>query len=141
MAGIPWRRLSTVEPDRDYLVMASWLPLASHRTIPRFLRLTLAVARQLESTTGLVGYSLLAQPLAKTFWTLSAWQDGTALVAFTRTMPHLQVMRELRPFMTASKFTQWTVTGSSLPVTWHDAMRQLGLPSGTYSLGPREQGE
>lgn len=129
MAGTPWRQLSTVEPDRDYLVMASWLPLASHRTIPKFLRLTLAVARQLEDTAGLVGYSLLAQPLAKTFWTLSAWQDGKALAAFTRTMPHSQVMNELRPFMTTSKFSQWTVVGSLLPVTWHDAMGQLGVPS------------
>ena len=124
MPAIPWRRFSAVEPDREYLAMASRLPLVSHRTIPRFLRLTLVVARQLQRTPGLVGYSLLAAPIAKTFWTLSAWQDQHALAAFTRAMPHLQVMKDLRPHMRAT-FARWTVHGSSLPVTWTDAIARL----------------
>jgi hypothetical protein len=125
MPAIPWRRFSAVEPDREYLAMASRLPLVSHRTIPRFLRLTLVVARQLQRTPGLVGYSLLAQPIAKTFWTLSAWQDQHALAAFTRAMPHLQVMKDLRPHMRATTFARWTVHGSTLPVTWTDAIARL----------------
>lgn len=128
MPAIPWRSFSAVEPNREYLVMASRLPLVSHRTIPKFMRLTLAVARQLQRTPGLVGYSLLAQPVAKTFWTLSAWQDQHALAAFTRAMPHLHVMKDLRPHMTTTKFTRWTVPGSSLPVTWADAIARLNEP-------------
>jgi hypothetical protein len=108
--------------------MASRLPLVSHRNIPRFMRLTLVVARQLQHSPGLVMYSLLAQPIAKTFWTLSAWQDQHALAAFTRAMPHLQVMKDLRPHMRATTFARWTVHGPSLPVTWADAIARLNEP-------------
>ncbi|HUG85868.1 MAG TPA: hypothetical protein VMM13_14995 [Euzebya sp.] len=125
MPAIPWRSFATAKRDREYLVMASRLPLVSHRSTPWFMRLTLVVARQLQHTPGLVGYSLLAQPFAKTFWTLSAWQDTAALVTFTRAMPHLRVMADLRPHMGPPTFTQWTVRGSALPVSWTDAIAQL----------------
>lgn len=79
MPAIPWRTKTAATPEQDYVVMASRLPLQSHRTIPRFISLTVSVARQLERTSGLVGYSLLAQPGRKKFWTLSAWSDQNAL--------------------------------------------------------------
>jgi hypothetical protein len=60
MPPLPWRTKPQPDPDRTYLVMASRLPLRSRRTVPRFLRLTLSVVRQLERTDGLVGYTLLA---------------------------------------------------------------------------------
>jgi heme-degrading monooxygenase HmoA len=109
--------------------MASRLPLRSYRTIPRFLGLTASVARQLEATPGLVGYSLLAQPVRKTFWTLSAWTDQDALNAFARTMPHLAVMGKLRPRMGPTRFITWTAPGSALPITWDDAIERLMGPA------------
>jgi heme-degrading monooxygenase HmoA len=125
MPAIPWRRLTQPEAEQEYLVMASRLPLHSYRTIPRFLGLTLSVARQLERTEGLIGYSLLAQPTRKTFWTLSAWRDQQALHAFVRTLPHLNVMKVLRPYMGPTKFTTWQVRGAALPVAWDDAIETL----------------
>lgn len=125
MPAIPWRTVATAQPNRSYLVMASRLPLTSRRTVPRFMALTLSVVRQLGRTNGVVGYSLLAQPLKGTFWTLSAWHDQAALDAFVRTMPHLGVMGKLRPHMRPTKFTTWTVSGSALPVTWDDAIERL----------------
>ena len=105
--------------------MASRLPLRSHRAIPRFLGLTVAVARQLEDTRGLVGYSLSAQPMRKTFWTLSAWTGSDALDAFVRTLPHLDVMGRLRPHMGHTRFTTWAAPGSALPIAWDDAVERL----------------
>jgi heme-degrading monooxygenase HmoA len=125
MPPLPWRTKLPVIPHQDYLVMASRLPLRSHRSIPRFLRLTASVARQLEGTSGLVGYSLLAQPIRKTFWTLSAWTDRDALDAFVRTMPHLAVMGKLRTHMGPTRFTTWTAPGSALPVPWDGAVERL----------------
>jgi len=117
--------------------MASRLPLVSHRTIPRFLRLTLAVARQLQHSPGLVGYSLLAQPIAKTFWTLSAWQDQHAPTTFTRARPHLQVMKDLRPhMMSTSRFIRWAVLGSSLPVNWGRRLRAAQRGAGADMNAP-----
>ena len=83
------------------------------------------MARQLEGTSGLVGFSLLAQPMRKTFWTLSAWTDKDALDAFVRTMPHLAVMKRLRTHMGPTSFTTWMAPGSALPIAWDDAMERL----------------
>jgi hypothetical protein len=129
MPTIPWREAHRPEPDADYLVMASRLPLRSLTKVPWFMGLTVSVVRQLERTDGLVGYSLRAQPLAKTFWTLSAWTDDDALAAFTRAMPHVSVMARLRPHMSQTRFTTWRVPGSGLPIRWDDAIGRLQNPS------------
>jgi hypothetical protein len=131
MPPLPWRTTLPALPHQEYLVMASRLPLRSHRTIPRFLGLTVSVARQLEDTSGLVGYSLLAQPVRKTFWTLSAWTDRDALNTFVRTMPHLAVMGKLRTRMGPTRFTTWTAPGSALPIPWDDAIERLMGSSAT----------
>src|SRR5688572_1900649 len=125
MPPLPWRTTLPALPHQEYLVMASRLPLRSHRTIPRFLGLTVSVARQLEGASGLVGYSLLAQPMRKTFWTLSAWTDRDALDAFVRTMPHLAVMRKLRTHMGHTRFITWMAPGAALPIAWDDAIERL----------------
>jgi hypothetical protein len=115
----------------DYLVMASRLPLRSLATVPRFVGLTVSVVRQLERSDGLVGYSLRAQPLAKTFWTLSAWTDQVALSRFAAEMPHRAVMTRLRPHMGVTRFETWTCGGSALPVAWEEAVERLVRPAGS----------
>jgi hypothetical protein len=93
------------------------------------------VVRQLERTEGLVGYTLLAQPMKGTFWTLSAWADQRHLDAFARAMPHLAVIRKLRPRMGPTRFTFWTVQGSALPITWDEATDRLMSSSATPGHG------
>ena len=115
--------------------MATFLPLKSYRTIPRFLRLASSVAGQLEGTSGLVGYSLLAQPTRARFWTLSAWTDRRALGAFVREMPHLGVMGQLRPYMGPTRFTAWTVLGSTVPISWEEATERLMGPTASSAGG------
>jgi hypothetical protein len=131
MPTVPWRRRLTPEPEVDYLVMASRLPLRSLATVPRFVGLTVSVVRQLERSDGLVGYSLRAQPLAKTFWTLSAWTDQVALSRFAAEMPHRAVMTRLRPHMGVTRFETWTCGGSALPVAWEEAVERLVRPAGS----------
>ncbi len=125
MPTIPWRRKLTPAPGSEYLVLASRLPLLSITKVPRFMGLTVSVVRQLERADGLVGWSLRAQPFAKTFWTLSAWTDERALGEFVRRMPHNAVMGKLRPHMGPTLFTTWKASGSTLPVAWDDALTRL----------------
>jgi hypothetical protein len=40
------------------------------------------VTKQLASAEGVLGYSVLARPLSKLFWTLSMWKDEAALRTF-----------------------------------------------------------
>ena len=125
MPAIPWTTFIDADPEQEYLVMASRLPLQSFLYIPTFLRLTLAVRRQLARTEGLVGYALNAELTKKTFWTVSVWVDDEHLGRFARAMPHVDVIRQLRPHIAPTTFTTWTARGNELPVTWHDAMRRL----------------
>jgi hypothetical protein len=69
MPALPWTARQAVDPGREYLAMASRLPLKSHRSIPGFLRDATAIRRQLARASGLVGYALDAELGRKTFWT------------------------------------------------------------------------
>ena len=125
MPALPWFRISTVDPATELTVMATRLPLRRYRHIPAFLRWTLRIRGQLADAPGLVGYSLDAHLLRKTFWTLSAWTDQEAMGAFVRTDPHRSAMEAIRPHMDRSVFVSWTVTGADLPVTWSDTRRRV----------------
>jgi hypothetical protein len=72
------------------------------------------------------GEGLIARPLHRTFWTLSAWQDQAALRAATGRQPHVQIMKHFRPLMTASSFVTWTAT--DLPIQWDEARHRLEKP-------------
>ena len=132
-APSPPRTLSP-GPDSEILVLASRPPLRSIWKVPWFLGLTVSVVRQLEPSDRLVGWSLRAQPLARTFWTLSAWTDATALREFVNQTPHSAAMRKLRPHMGPMRFTSWTVHGSALPVAWDEAIVRL-MGAGATSGG------
>lgn len=85
---MPWKSTQKAEPGRDYLALLSFLPLKSYWGLPGFVLGTAGVMKQLAAAEGLVGYSLLGRPLAKSFWTLSVWQDEAALDEFIRHPPH-----------------------------------------------------
>lgn len=139
MPAIPWKSFTDADPEREYLVMASRLPLRSYRSIPQFLRLTRAVQRQLAATEGLVGYALNAQLTRKTFWTVSAWLDDEHLGTFARTMPHVDVIRQLRPHMAPTTFITWTVRGDALPVPWENAMARLAAATDARSAEAKQR--
>jgi quinol monooxygenase YgiN len=125
MPASPWRTFGSPEPERDYVALLSYLPLKSYWRIPHFFRYTVQVVRQLASADGMVGYSVLAHPLSKRFWTLSAWKDEAALHTFVQHPPHVRIMNALTPHMGETKFVRWTVKGAQLPLSWEGALRRL----------------
>ena len=92
------------DPDRTYAAFATKLPLTAHRYIPGFLRDTLRIRRPAAATPGLIGYGLLAELLAKTFWTVSVWEDEASLRAFAGSEPHRSIMRRVPARMGDSAF-------------------------------------
>jgi hypothetical protein len=129
MPQFPWNPRTPVEPDREYAVMASKLPLKSHSSIPGFLRGTLTIRRQLRSAPGLVGYSLLGELAGKTFWTFSVWEKRADLDNFARTNPHSRIIQRLRPKMGHGVFEFETVEGSRLPWGWEEVKRHVREPA------------
>lgn len=124
MVALPWQG-QEIEEQRDYVVMASLLPLKQHRSIPGFMRDTLAIRRQLSATAGLVGYALRAELARKTFWTFSVWADRESLDTFASSNPHAEIIRNLQPKMQQTVFRFVEVGGSQLPWNWETVRTQL----------------
>jgi heme-degrading monooxygenase HmoA len=118
MPALPWTTREPVKPDRTYVVMSSKLPLKRFRSVLGFLRDTQAIRSQLETADGLIGYSLEADLLHRTFWTFSVWADQEHLNAFASSDPHRQITARLRPLMGHTRFSTSTMTGSAIPATW-----------------------
>ena len=125
MTPTKWKSFAPTHADSEYLALLSYLPIKRFRTIPRFLKYTFEIEQQLRESKGLIGYSLQAQPLSGRFWTLSVWEDDKALMEFVRRVPHGEVMKRLVRDMGETKFTQWKIKGSAVPVTWEDAKGRM----------------
>jgi quinol monooxygenase YgiN len=125
MPALPWTTPNPAPPGTVAQAMASRFEVRSARDVPRFFWKSLVAWRQVRSAPGCLGASLIAQPLRRTFCTLSAWQDRDALYAFARTQPHRGIMASLRPTMRRSTFTFWQLPAAQLPLAWDDAKRRL----------------
>ncbi|MFF5184498.1 DUF3291 domain-containing protein [Streptomyces sp. NPDC000345] len=125
MPTLRWTTVSTPAPDTEAFVMASRFEVRSFHDVPRFLWKSLAAWRQVCGAPGAYGASLIAEPLKRTFWTLSAWEDKNALYTYARTEPHRSVMTGMRPTTKESVFTFWQVPAAGLPIDWNDARRRL----------------
>ncbi|MDX3801880.1 DUF3291 domain-containing protein [Streptomyces sp. AK04-3B] len=131
MPTLRWTTVSTPAPDAEAFVMASRFEVRSFKDVPRFFLKSLAAWKQVSGAPGAYGASLIAQPLKRTFWTLSAWEDKEALYTYARTEPHKSIMTGLRSTMRDSVFTFWQAPAADLPVDWTDARRRLAEQSRT----------
>lgn len=122
----PWKKIQELEPENEYLVLASAIPTKSLRSTWRMFRGASAVRKQLASTAGIVGFSLLARPPRKQYATLSVWTDQAALDAFVHASPHTELMGALAADLGSRRFERWTITGSQGRPSWSEALRRLG---------------
>jgi hypothetical protein len=105
--------------------MASRLEVAAHKDVPRFFWKSFAAWGQVRHAPGAVGASLIAQPLKRTFWTLSAWESRDDLYTYAGIEPHRSIMTGLRSVMSGSTFVFWEVPVEGLPISWDEARRRL----------------
>ncbi|WP_370152177.1 DUF3291 domain-containing protein [Streptacidiphilus sp. EB129] len=125
MPTLPWTIPNPATPNTQAFAMASRFEVRSAKDVPRFFLKSLSAWRQVRSAPGALGASLIAQPLKRTFFTLSAWEGRDALYAFARTEPHRGIMSGLRSTMRGSTFTFWELPVEELPLTWENAKRRL----------------
>ena len=129
MPTLPWITPKPPPPhDGSVTVMTSRLELRRLRDVPSFLAAALRIRRQMLGSPGMLGVSLIARPVRRTFWTLSAWQDQAALSAAAGRHPHREIMKRFRPRMAGSSFVTWTAPATALPIGWDDALRRLDNP-------------
>jgi hypothetical protein len=121
----PWKTLAEPAPEVEYLVLLTHLPVRRLRALPKFLNYVRKIRNQLEAgPSGLVGYSLFAQPFTSNYWTLSVWEDPRALGQFIRESPHHDAMEELPKTLSDFRTWRWNSSGSDLPPTWDEAFQQ-----------------
>ena len=125
MPTLPWTVPNPAPPGSQAYAMASRFEVRSLKDVPRFFLRALAAWRQVRSAPGCLGASLIAQPMRRVFYTLSAWQDRDALSAYAGTRPHRDIMVGLRPTMRVGTFVFWDAPTDQLPLTWDDAKRRL----------------
>jgi hypothetical protein len=113
------------EADESLHVLTSTLPLQSYRDVPRFLRWTLRIRKQLADAEGAAGYSLDARLLRKTFYTLSAWSDAEAMNRFVRSGEHARMLADMAGRLGEPKFVESTATRAELPLNWGAAKQRL----------------
>jgi hypothetical protein len=121
----PWKWSTSLEPEQQYLVLASSIPPKSRRSTWRLFRGASAVRKQLAGTDGLIGFSLLARPLRKQYATLSVWTGEDALAKFAGADPHRDLTGKLTPEMGATRFVRWTIRGAEGRPSWDDALQRL----------------
>jgi hypothetical protein len=122
----PWLTLHRPDPEREYLVVLTELPVKRARDLGAFLRYTWHIRGQLRRTPGLLGYSLRARLLTRQFWTLSVWEGDAALDQFIFAHSHAHVMMALQGKMGQTHFVQWSIRGAEFPPRWPAALARRG---------------
>jgi hypothetical protein len=91
---LPWRAAGIGAGPG--VVLVTRLQLRRFRDVPAFLRTSLAIRRQVTRSAGARSLQLRAQPLARTFTTVSWWDDDATVRAFARAEPHRGAMHAWR---------------------------------------------
>jgi hypothetical protein len=137
MPALPWTVAQPAIPDTEAVVLASRLRLRSLHHVPGFLRHALKIRRQVRRSAGALGVSLIAQPFARTFWTLSAWTADDAITRFVGEEPHRSTMTRYHDRLEHADFVTWSAAVASLPAArsgaddlWAEGRRRLAVSPG-----------
>lgn len=124
MLALPWKQQSA-DLDADELVASvTRLRLARWRDVPRLLVTALRLRRTFPLGEGAVAVGLAAEPLGRTFWTLTLWRDDAALLAYMRSPEHAAAMRSFRTALADTASARWR---TRFRPTWSDARQRVGV--------------
>ena len=126
MITLPWIHgpAAKTTPLTPRTVMASRLELLHLRHVPALLIASIRLRHAIPQGDGAVGLALRARPLARTFWTLSAWTDQQALQAYNQSPLHRGIVERFRRHMASSTFRFYAAEDGP-PPRWDEALRRL----------------
>jgi hypothetical protein len=125
MPSLPWVALHDLDPERDYVVMATRFVVTSRWHLPGVMNSTQRLWQSLPTTAGLVGYAFDVSPLQGSLSTLTVWRDRSSLIAFVRGPLHASLVARTAPRMKSSLFADWMSAGADLPPAWPTAHERL----------------
>ncbi len=125
------KQFKEVDPEKDVLAAATFLPLRHRWNTLSFFMMSHRVQKQLGQTPGVIKFGLSADLLRKRYYTYSVWDDRASLNAFLRAEPHATAMKRIETWGgNGAAFTDWETKGSS--VDWDEAMQRLKNPNRQY---------
>lgn len=127
MLPLPWKCVRPL--DEASIASITELRLNRWRDVPRLMVDALQLRRRLGSHDGAVALSLAADPLRRTFWTLSLWRDDGVLRNYVRGGDHAHVMRRYRGTLQDSRSARWETLGPTLPA-WPESLGRLDEEGG-----------
>lgn len=109
---------------KQYIHVATSLPLNSIVSFPKFLRTNSAVTKAAKSLPGLIAVDLKAVPWKLLFQTYTIWEDGAALGRFMALPEHIHAVKTL-PEIAAedAKTTNWL--SESRAIDWDEHARRI----------------
>jgi hypothetical protein len=116
------------------------LRVRSWRYLPQFVWHALKTGRQAERADGFVGGRLLRE-VSNTFWTVTAWEDETAMRAYRNAGAHRAVMPRLLDWCDEASVVHWNQDVLELP-DWLEAHRRMveeGRPSMVKHPSPAQE--
>ena len=125
---LSWVPITEIEPDRESVVIATRFGVKSRGRMPQIFSAAETLISSFSATPGLVGYSLRANVLNSSLWTMSAWNSDLELRQFVGGPAHGLVMKQTVEWMESSRFVTSTSKGSELPTSWSpvEALMQDG---------------
>ena len=124
MPKMPWT-VCPYRTDTELHVLTSRLPLTRYRDVPRFLRWSMRIRKQLMSDPTCAGFTLDAHLVSKTFWTLSAWKDRESMMDFVRSGEHGAMLKDMAGRLGSSTFVESTAGQVDLPLEWATARQRI----------------
>ncbi len=115
------------------------LRVRSLRYLLQFVWHALKSARQAERASGFLGGRLLREA-KNTFWTMTAWEDETAMRAYRSAGAHRGVMPKLLDWCDAASVVHWSQESLELP-DWQEAHQRMvkeGRPSKVNHPSPAQ---
>jgi hypothetical protein len=125
MVVTDWKSFSKVDPKRDYLAFA----LAGHRKSAwSFFSWAMPagkVMKQLETTSGLIGYTSRMDFWSKKSEMVAVFEDEKTLMEFAHAGQHGQCTERSKSGVKEMKSATWSISGSDLPLKLDDAINRL----------------
>lgn len=110
------------------------------RYLPQFIWQSVKAARQAERAPGFIGGKVLREA-RNAFWTVTAWEDETAMRAYRNAGAHREVMPRLLEWCDEASVTHWTQDGSEI-FDWQELHRRMvasGRPSKVKHPPPAQE--
>ena len=120
----PFRRVESISQDASVILTLSAVEHQKGQRKPFFTD-TKRVLADLPNHAGLLGYSYRFQLFGNKAWTMTAWKDEASRDQFSQSPVHLSAVRNSPTTAQNMRFMSVTVSASSLPMSWDEAIRLL----------------